>query len=74
MRMKDTENIVPIEGHRGPHPQDYHELVYESLNRALRNCRTIADCRVRLLVALDDLAQSIATPGSDLNRLVTQGK
>jgi hypothetical protein len=74
MRLKDPENIVPLEGHKGPHPQRYHELVHESLNRALGNCRTLADCRARLLIALDDLAQSVATPGTDLNRLVTQGK
>jgi sigma54-dependent transcription regulator len=44
------------------------------LTRALGDCGTIADCRARLLPALDDLARSIATPGTDLNRLVTQGK
>ena len=74
MRLKDRENIVPIRGHKGPHPQQYHEIVYERLDGALGNCSTITECRARLLPALDDLARQIATPGTELNRLVTLGK
>ena len=74
MRVKDIENTVPIDGHKGPHPQRYHELVHDRLRLALGNCGTIADCRARLLPVLDDLARKIDTPGTELNRLVTQGK
>ncbi len=74
MRLKDRENIVPIQGHKGPHPRRYHQLVYDRLQGALGDCRSIAECRARLLPALDDLAKEISTPGTDLNRLVTLGK
>jgi hypothetical protein len=74
MRLKDTENIVPIEGHQGPHPQRYHELVYERVRLGLGNCRTIVECRTKLLPVLDELSRKISTPGTELNRLVTQGK
>jgi len=74
MRLKDPENIVPLQGHKGPHPQRYHEIVYERLQRALGDCRGIAECRPKLTRALDRLAQEIATPGTELNRLVTLGK
>jgi hypothetical protein len=74
MRLKDRENIVPIKGHKGPHPQRYHEIVYRRLREALGDCGSIAECRARLLPALDDLATDISTPGTDLNRLVTLGK
>jgi hypothetical protein len=74
MRLKDRQNIVPIQGHKGPHPQRYHQIVLESLQRALGGCSTIAECRARLLPALDDLAKQISTPGTELNRLVTLGK
>jgi hypothetical protein len=74
MRLKDRENIVPIQGHKGPHPLRYHQIVFERLQRALRDCTSIAECRARLLPALDDLARDIATPGTDLNQLVTLGK
>jgi hypothetical protein len=74
MRPTDPKNIVPIKGHKGPHPQRYHDLVYRRLEEALGDCSSIAECRARLLPALDDLARDIATPGTDLNRLVTLGK
>jgi hypothetical protein len=74
MRLKDAENVVPLQGHKGPHPRRYHEIVYERLDRALGGCRSIAECRARLLPTLDDLAKQIATPGTELNRLVTLGK
>jgi len=45
MRLQDAENIVPIRGHRGPHPERYHEIVYKRLRDALGDCGTIAECR-----------------------------
>ncbi len=74
MRLKGPENIVPIKGHKGPHPQRYHEIVYERLDEAMSGCRTLVECRGKLTRELRALAGEIATPGTELNRLVTQGK
>lgn len=74
MQLQDPENIVPVEGHRGPHPERYHRIIYERLGKALSDCRSIDACRVRLTRALERLAEEIATPGTELNQLVTQGK
>jgi hypothetical protein len=74
MRLKDPENVVPIQGHKGPHPRRYHEIVYERLDEALGECRSMAECRTKLTEALKKLANEIATPGTKLNRLVTQGE
>ncbi|MBN1208108.1 MAG: AHH domain-containing protein, partial [Myxococcaceae bacterium] len=74
MRLKDPENIVPIQGHRGPHPERYHRIVYGRLDKALGDCRAIAECRESLTRELRALAEEIATPGTELNRLVTLGK
>jgi hypothetical protein len=74
MRLKDPENIVSVQGHKGPHPERYHRIVHQRLDTALGDCRSIAECRARLLPALDDLAKQIATPGTELNRLVTLGQ
>jgi hypothetical protein len=74
MRLKDPENIVPIPGHRGPHPERYHRAVYRRLDEALGDCRTIVECRENLTRELRALAEEIATPGTELNRLVTLGK
>jgi hypothetical protein len=74
MRLSDRKNIMPLPGHKGPHPQQYHDIVYERLAIALRDCRSIADCRSRLVPTLEDLARDIATPGTELNRLLTLGQ
>jgi hypothetical protein len=74
MRLKDPENIVPIKGHKGPHPQRYHDIVFRRLDEAMGDCSSIAECRARLLPALDELAKLSSTPGTELNRLVTLGK
>ncbi len=74
MRLQDPENIVPVEGHRGPHPERYHRIVYKRLNEVMGGCRSIEVCRVKLTRALEKLAEEIATPGSELNQLVTKGK
>jgi hypothetical protein len=44
------------------------------LREALGDCRTIAECRESLTRELRALAEEIATPGTELNRLVTLGK
>jgi hypothetical protein len=71
MKLNDPANRMPLEGHRGPHPERYHRSVYRRLYDATADCRGISDCRARLTRALEKLAEEIATEGSELNRLVT---
>ncbi|WP_309891983.1 AHH domain-containing protein [Archangium sp.] len=73
MRMKDVENTVPIEGHKGPHPERYHRIVFRELDQAMQGCRGVAECRAALTKTLGMLAKEIATPGTELNQLVTRG-
>jgi hypothetical protein len=73
MRMKDVENTVPIAGHKGPHPERYHRIVFRELDQAMQGCRGVAECRAALTKALGMLAKEIATPGTELNQLVTRG-
>jgi hypothetical protein len=74
MELEDTENVVDVAGHKGPHPQEYHELVFRRLRDATSSCRTVEACRKNLTTELQKLAQEAATPGTKLNRLLTQGK
>jgi len=74
LRLKDPENVVPVEGHYGPHPEKYHRIVHRRLDDATRGCRSMAQCREMLTRELDDLAQEIVTPGTELNQLVTRNK
>ncbi|MFL5348261.1 MAG: AHH domain-containing protein [Hyalangium sp.] len=63
-------NTISTKG--GPHPQAYHEEVYERLDRATSTCRTLQQCQQALTAELQRLAREISTQGSRLNKLVTR--
>jgi hypothetical protein len=70
MSLNDTANKVRIRGHEGPHPEEYHQLVYQRIQRALGGCRGTAACRDALVLQLRLLAKDLLTPGSLLRRLI----
>ena len=72
LSMDNKANIVNVYGHVGPHPEEYHQAVYDALERSTRGCATTEQCRALLVRALADLAEKIATPGSTLNDLITR--
>ncbi|HEX5747305.1 MAG TPA: AHH domain-containing protein [Archangium sp.] len=72
MSLDDPANVVYLRDHQGPHPEAYHSDILERLERALGTCRTSADCRAKLVTALDKIAGEICTPGSTLNKLATR--
>jgi hypothetical protein len=72
MRLDASVNLVYLKGNKGPHPEAYHEAVFEKLNRELRDCGSVSRCRDKLLQALGKLAEEVCTPGSRLHRLVTK--
>jgi hypothetical protein len=72
MSMEDPANKMPLSGHYGPHPERYHEIVYGALDTATAACRNVVACRKALTDELRRLAKQIATPGTELNRLVAQ--
>ncbi|WP_371745646.1 AHH domain-containing protein [Myxococcus sp. CA033] len=74
MSLNDPANIVRIKGHKGPHPQEYHEEVLNRLFTATRSCRSIQQCRQALTAELQRLAREISKEGSELNRLVTRAR
>ncbi|WP_163867617.1 AHH domain-containing protein [Myxococcus eversor] len=72
MDLKDQENLVEVVGHKGPHPQQYHEYVYERLRSALGQCRKVEDCRKALTEELRKLAREAQTQGTKIHRLLTR--
>lgn len=68
----DPENLVEVEGHQGPHPEAYHQEVFDSLKEATRKLvpGTVA-YRQAVAQALRALEEEIRQPGSPLNLLVT---
>lgn len=71
MSMEDPANKVRIPGHKGPHPQAYHERIYQRLAEAMEDCTTQARCRKVLTRELGKLAKELKEVGSSLNKLVT---
>ncbi|RKH08953.1 hypothetical protein D7V97_18015 [Corallococcus sp. CA053C] len=72
MSLDDPANKVRVPGHKGPHPEEYHEEVFDRLTRSTGTCRTVEQCRVALTEELQQLAKEICTPDTLLNRLVTR--
>ncbi|MCP3103032.1 AHH domain-containing protein [Myxococcus sp. K15C18031901] len=72
MELKDPEDIVPVKGHAGPHPERYHRIIYQELEAATRGCRTVENCRRALRAMLAKLGREVSTPGTELNLLVAQ--
>jgi len=72
MDLNAAENVVYLKNHRGPHPEEYHDAVYALLDAAMENCRTVAQCRAKLVEALRQLADQVCTPGSRLHQLATR--
>ncbi|WP_225413004.1 AHH domain-containing protein [Stigmatella hybrida] len=72
MTLDDPANRMPLLGHYGPHPERYHQIVHKELADATAACRSVAACRARLKEALKELAKEIATPGTELNRIITR--
>ncbi|WP_375769956.1 AHH domain-containing protein [Archangium gephyra] len=67
-------NLVYLKGHKGPHPEEYHQEVFQRLQRALGQCRSTAQCRAFLMEALESLAEEVCTDGSRLHRLLTKSQ
>ncbi|EPX61951.1 putative lipoprotein [Cystobacter fuscus DSM 2262] len=74
MSMEDDANKIPIPGHKGPHPEAYHQEVFTRLGRAVKTCGTTIQCREALTQELKLLAEQIQRAGSRLNKLVTRSE
>ncbi|HZH16523.1 MAG TPA: AHH domain-containing protein, partial [Archangium sp.] len=72
MSLDSKENLVYLKGHRGPHPAEYHSEIYQRLEDALGDCRTVAQCRGSLVSELKRLADEVCTPGAVLHQWVTK--
>lgn len=72
MSLDDLANRVYLAGHRGPHPEEYHTEIYQRLEAALGNCRSVPLCRSRLVAELQHIRDEVCTPGSPLHQLVTK--
>jgi len=72
MSLDAAENLVYLKGHKGPHPEDYHQEIHRRLEAVLKGCRPLERCRGLLVEELKKIADDVCTPGSELHRLVTR--
>lgn len=70
---KATENLVAVPGHRGPHPQSYHQYVYGSLDDATRGLiPNTPQYKDAVLNTLTKIKAEAVTPGSAVNKWLTR--
>jgi hypothetical protein len=74
MSLEAKENLIYLKGHKGPHPEAYHQEVHQRLQRALGQCRTTTQCRAFLTEELKLLVDEVCTDGSRLHRLLTKSR
>lgn len=72
MSMEDQANKVAVNGHKGPHPKEYHQAVFDELRKATRTCAAPPECATALRQVLMELAEEIQREGSRLNKLLTE--
>jgi hypothetical protein len=70
MTLEAAANKVRIPGHFGPHPEAYHQAIYDRLTAATNGLSGQA-YKDALLKELDKLAKEAATYGTELNKLLT---
>ena len=71
MKLNDSENIVKVLDHAGPHPEAYHDYVYSFLRGRTADL-TGQEYATALRQGLRELGTELRTPGSPLNKLVTK--
>jgi hypothetical protein len=71
MTLQDGMNIISLGGHYGPHPEAYHAAVFKRLKEATEGLSG-PEYTKAFKAALSKLADEAKTPGTELNKLLTQ--
>jgi filamentous hemagglutinin len=67
-------NKIAVPGHRGPHPQAYHQYVFDQLNRGTRGLTANTPAYTNAVSnTLNRIKTEAVTPGSQVNRWLTGG-
>jgi hypothetical protein len=73
LSFDDPANLVEVAGHKGPHPEAYHQEVFRVLDNAVKGIKPhTLEYQRALKAALRKLARKIQSPGSSLNRFLTE--
>jgi RHS repeat-associated protein len=73
MKLSDADNKVILEGHYGPHPEEYHQIVYDRLAGSTRGLTEgTPEYTAAFRSMLQSIKQELQNPSSFLNNLVTK--
>jgi hypothetical protein len=70
MTLEDAANKVAIPGHKGRHPEGYHQEVFDRLSNATKGLSGDAYSNA-LRKELDAIRKDALTPGSKINKYLT---
>jgi RHS repeat-associated protein len=73
--MDGPENKVNVPGHKGPHPDAYHQHVFDKLSAAtsgIDHTKDPAGYNLAVKQALKSIAKDAETPGSFVNKWLTK--
>ncbi|REG34727.1 HNH/ENDO VII superfamily nuclease [Archangium gephyra] len=70
MSLNDPTNLIHIQGHEGPHSEQYHRTVFERLRTSIVGCTSQEECKRAFTNALKLIADELCTPGTDLNKML----
>ncbi|MFL5346013.1 MAG: AHH domain-containing protein [Hyalangium sp.] len=71
MELEDPLNLLYLQEHNSPHPEAYHQAIYDRLQATLEGCGDQASCASVLRMALRRLATELCTPDTPLSSLVS---
>ncbi|HDS1524668.1 TPA: hemagglutinin repeat-containing protein [Stenotrophomonas maltophilia] len=70
---KSVENLVAVKGHRGPHPEAYHQYVYDNLDRATSGLKPgTAAYNSAVTRTLERMKAEAVIVGSQVNKWLTR--
>ncbi|WP_073562345.1 AHH domain-containing protein [Archangium sp. Cb G35] len=70
MNLSDPANLIHIQGHEGPHSEEYHQEIFRRLRAILIECTSLDECRRAFTNELKKIAGELCTPGTDLNKML----
>ncbi|WNG56010.1 hypothetical protein F0U59_15515 [Archangium gephyra] len=70
MNLSDPANLIHIQGHAGPHSEEYHQEIFRRLRAILIECTSLDECRRAFTNELKKIADELCTPGTDLNKML----
>ena len=66
--LNDTDNIVSLENHQGPHPDSYHQWVYDRLSQATKGLTNPSKLNIALRAELRSIGRQLLNDASILFR------